>query len=77
MMPWMKVDGAGASLGLLTTSVVTCFKWFLSMVPSGSGSGGICSGSPDVGVSRLESRSTSQMSSGSLQLEEGELKSLD
>ena len=40
----------------------TCFKWFFRMVPSGSGSAGI---SPE-NDSLLESKSTNQMSSGSL-----------
>lgn len=42
----------------------TCFKWFFKIVPSGSGKGGISLGE----VSLLESRSTSQISSGNLKI---------
>lgn len=47
---------------------LTCFKWFLRMVPSGSGSGGISSPTAPVDVNLFESKSTSQISSGSLVL---------
>lgn len=45
---------------------LTCFRWFLRIVPSGSGRFGRSSAEPDGGVILFESRSTSQMSSGSL-----------
>lgn len=45
---------------------LTCFRWFFSIVPSGSGRPGSSSAEPDGGVILFESRSTSQMSSGSL-----------
>ena len=47
-------------------SGLTCFRWFFSIVPSGSGRPGRSSTEPDGGVILFESRSTSQMSSGSL-----------
>jgi hypothetical protein len=45
---------------------LTCFRWFLRIVPSGSGRFGRSSTKPDGGVILFESRSISQMSSGSL-----------
>ena len=44
----------------------TCFKWFLRIVPSGSGNGGISSDKSDGGVNLFESRSTCQISPGNL-----------
>lgn len=46
--------------------MVTCFRWFFRMVPSGSGSTGISSFDPVGGDSLFESKSTSQISSGNL-----------
>lgn len=47
---------------------VTCLRWFFKMVPSGSGKTGISSFEPVGGESLFESRSTSQISSGNLQV---------
>lgn len=46
----------------------TCLRWFFKMVPSGSGKCGISSAPRWAGVSLFESKSTSQISSGSLRM---------
>lgn len=51
--------------GVILIEVKACFKWFLNIVPSGSGSGGKSS-TPDGLISLFASRSTNQTSSGSL-----------
>ena len=51
--------------GVILIDVRACFRWFLKIVPSGSGSGGKSS-TPDGLVSLFASRSINQTSSGNL-----------